>query len=283
MTVRSRNPIVDEIFYNDAAREYCASLPLEHFMESTPTSTQRAITLASLALVTAVRPDVHVFNELLIQYPTTDIHTIGRVVPDNMVAIHDGPIRADGSFNTPFEDAKPFWVLEYVSEGNKRKDYVDNMRRYEKALAVPYYLLFEPHKRQLVLFKLNTRKKYATVHPTAAERYPIPELELEIGLMDDWVRYWFRGELLALPAELAAEVEDMRRKLRKANRNVKIAKEETRVEREARIAAEKRTKAAEEALSDTEERARNAAEAFQTEIARLREELAASRRQPGDQ
>ena len=38
-------------------------------MEATAQGTQREITLASLALVKARRPQVHVFNELLVQYP----------------------------------------------------------------------------------------------------------------------------------------------------------------------------------------------------------------------
>jgi hypothetical protein len=36
-------------------------------MEAATQARQRAITLACLALVCAVRPDVHLFNELLVQ------------------------------------------------------------------------------------------------------------------------------------------------------------------------------------------------------------------------
>jgi Uma2 family endonuclease len=226
MSIKSRNPIVDEVYYEEAARDYCRSLPLEHFMESTPTSTQRAITLASFALIRAARPDVHVFNELLIQYPVGDIHTIGRVVPDNMVVTHDGPIRAEGSFNTPFEEAKPFLVMEYVSEGNKRKDYADNFRRYEQDLRVPHYLLFEPHKHLLNLFKLTTRRKYSSVKPNREDRLDAPELELEVGTLDDWVRFWFRGKLLPLPAELAAELAEAKKRLRQAERRAEAAEAE---------------------------------------------------------
>src|SRR5690242_3756816 len=52
------------ISYDNYARDYLRKLPLEHFMESTDQATQRAITLASLALVAAARKDFHVFNEL---------------------------------------------------------------------------------------------------------------------------------------------------------------------------------------------------------------------------
>jgi hypothetical protein len=32
-----------------------------------------------------------------------------------------------------------------------------------------------------------------------------PELEPEVALLDRWVRYWFRGELVPLPGELVKE------------------------------------------------------------------------------
>ena len=35
-----------------------------------------------------------------------------------------------------------------------------------------------------------------------AGRLTIPDLELEVGLIDGWVRYWHRGALLSLPGEL---------------------------------------------------------------------------------
>src|SRR5688572_7655358 len=60
---------LQEVAYERAAQEYLRNLPLEHFMEATAQATQREITLASLALVRARRPDFHVFNELLVQYP----------------------------------------------------------------------------------------------------------------------------------------------------------------------------------------------------------------------
>ena len=77
--------VLVEISYEKAAREYLRRLPLEHFMESTPQATQRKITVESLDLVAAQRPDVQVFNELLVQYPLPRRKRPGQVVPDNMV------------------------------------------------------------------------------------------------------------------------------------------------------------------------------------------------------
>jgi Uma2 family endonuclease len=198
--------------YEREAQAYLRSLPLEHFMEATAQATQRAITLASLALVMARRPDVHVFNELLVQYPVRGRRKLGQVVPDNMVVVTTERIRAQSSYNVPLEPARPFWVMEYVSPNNPRKDYEDSFLKYERQLKVPYYLIFHPDTQDLTLYRHN-RRKYVTVRPNAHGRYAIPELDLEVGLLDGWVRYWYQGELLPLPADLQRDLEAARRQL----------------------------------------------------------------------
>src|ERR1700747_1859976 len=85
--------------YERAARVYERSLPLEHFMEAIAQGTQRKITLESLDLVHADRPDFQVFNELLIQYPFGRQQQIRRVVPDNFVVVDPEPVKASGSFD----------------------------------------------------------------------------------------------------------------------------------------------------------------------------------------
>ncbi len=199
-----------EAAYAEYAREYLRSLPLEHFMEATAQATQREITLESLALVKARRPDVQVFNELLVQYRRRGQKRLGQIVPDNMVVLHKEPIKADGSYDVPIQPAEPFWVLEYVSKSNKRKDYEENFDKYERELKVPYYLTFYPDNQELTLYHLRNRK-YVTVRPNENDRYAIPELDLELALLDGWVRYWYQGKLLPLPAELQSELEAVRR------------------------------------------------------------------------
>jgi Uma2 family endonuclease len=190
-----------EIRYYQAAQDYLRKLPLEHFMESTLQATQRKITLESLDLVHARRPEVQIFNELLVQYPLPRKKRPGQVVPDNMVVVHSAPIKAEGSYDVPLQPVPPFWVLEYVSKNNRRKDYDDNMRRYEHELKVPYYMLFVPDEQELTLYR-HTGERYVSVPPDEHGRYELNELELSIGLVDGWVRYWFRGQLLPLPADL---------------------------------------------------------------------------------
>lgn len=222
--------MVLKIAYEEAARKYLSRLPLEHFMESTPQATQRKITLESLDLVQAERADVHIFNELLFQYRLPRRKKLGQVVPDNMVVRHEGRIKARGSYDVPLQPAGPFWVLEYVSPSNPRKDYVENRVKYELELKVPYYLLFAPESQVLSLYR-HTGKRYLRVRPNAEGRCEIAELELEVGLQDGWMRYWFRGKLLPLPAEMLRELAEGKRALAEERQ----ARAE---ERRARVAAE---------------------------------------------
>ena len=211
--------------YEKAAQEYLRKLPLEHFMESTPQATQREITVSSLALMRARRPDFHLFNELLVQYPWPGRKRFGQVVPDNMVVLHPGPIDVIGSYDLPLQPAGPFWVLEYVSKSNRRKDYKDNMQKYEHELKVPYYLLFDPDKEKMTLFH-HTGERYGKVAPDANGRCLIEELEIEVGLLDGWVRFWHRGKLMMMPADLLRDLESTQRHLAEANRRAEAAERE---------------------------------------------------------
>lgn len=199
------------VSFAHAAAEYLRGLLPEHFMEATSQATQRKITLESLDLVHARRPEVQVFNELLVQYRRRGQQQIVQVVPDNMVVIHPEPVQAEGSFDVPLQEPiKPFWMLEYVSRGTTRKDYEDSFQKYERDLKVPYYLLFYPADQELTLYRHNGRK-YVSVRPNEQDRYAIAELQLEIGLLDRWARYWYQGALLPLPGDLLRDLEEERR------------------------------------------------------------------------
>jgi Uma2 family endonuclease len=103
----------------------------------------------------------------------------------------------------------PLWVLEYVSKHSERKDYEDSFRKYERELQVPYYLVFYPDNQDVTLFHLQGRK-YRSVTANAAGRHPIRELDLELALREGWVRYWYQGQLLPLPADLQRENQQLR-------------------------------------------------------------------------
>lgn len=217
-------PALIEVAYAETARQYLRKLTLENHMEATSQATQRKITLESLDLVQARRPEVQLFNELLVQYPRPGHKKPGQVVPDNMVVLHDKPIKADGSYDVPIQPVGPFWVLEYVSKSNKRKDYDDNFDKYEQELKVPYFLLFYPDNQDLTLYRLHNGK-YVSVKPNERDRYAIPELELELALLDGWVRYWFRGELLPLPAQMLHDLEAAQRQTEEQRRRAENAEQ----------------------------------------------------------
>jgi hypothetical protein len=242
--------------YADAAEAYLRSLPPEHFMEAVPQATQRKISLESLDLVHAHSADVQVFNELLIQYPFGRHKRIRQVVPDNTVIRHAEPIEAVGSYDIPFQPVSPFWVMEYVSKGSKRKDYEDSYRKYERELKVPYCLLFDCDTQEARLVRHNGRG-YVAVGPNSEGRLAIPELDLEVALLSGLVRFWLQGELLLLPAEMQKELSDARRRLRQA-------KERTRQ-------AEERIRHAGERIQQAEARIRTANERIERARARLRE------------
>jgi Uma2 family endonuclease len=260
-----RPRVFTEILYHEAAQEYLRSLPLEHFMEATPQAHQREITLASLSLVHAQRPEVQYFNELLVQYPVKGRKKPKQVVPDNMVVIHPEPIRAEGSFDLPLQPAQPFWMLEYVSRSSKRKDYDDNMQRYEHELRVPYYLLFQPDVQELTLYRHNDTR-YVSVKPNEAGRFALQELELEAALLDGWVRFWFRGELLPLPADLLRQVGEFRQLWQDERR--RADDEKRRADDEKHRADDEKHRADDEKhrADDAEQRAA----AAEQELARLR-------------
>jgi Uma2 family endonuclease len=262
MATTKPRPLV-ALAYEEAAQNYLRSLPLEHFMEATPQATQRKITLESLDLVSARRGDVYVFNELLVQYPRPRQRRPGQVVPDNMVVLSDKPIEAETSYNVPLEPAGPFWVLEYVSKHNKRKDYEKSFEQYERELKVPYYLVFYPEAEDLTLYH-HSGKNYVTVKPNKHGRYPIPPLEIDVKILDGWVRFWHKGRLLPLPAELQQELAAAGRRANEAERRA--------------TEAERRATEAERRATEADNRAAE----LQGRLARAEQELARMRaaRQP---
>jgi Uma2 family endonuclease len=243
MPTQLPRPALEAIFFAEA-QAYLRSLPLEHFMESIGQSTQRKITVESLDLVEARRPDVQVFSELLVQYQLPGETKIRQIVPDNMIVIHDQPIEADVSFDLPLQPVGPFWALEYVSKNSKRKDFEINLKKYEQELKVPYYLHFYPQVQELSLFHLKPRaRRYRTVLPNQHGRYPIPEIEVELAILDGWVRYWYQGDLLPLPADMRQQLDEARRELRETvaatRRQIEDMQQQLKDEQEARRALER--------------------------------------------
>src|SRR5579864_6939837 len=84
MSAPPAKPLTREDYERDA-REYHASLPLEHFMEATPQATQREVTLASFNELKSRLAGIGYFNELQVQVRPEG--KVERAVPDNMVVL----------------------------------------------------------------------------------------------------------------------------------------------------------------------------------------------------
>jgi hypothetical protein len=209
MSAPSVQPWTREDYARDA-RAYRASLPLEHFMEATPQATQREITLASLNELKSRFAGMGYFNELLVQKRYRDV--LERAVPDNMVVLGDPGTAYRGSYAIEYETCPVLLVLEYISRNDPEKDYDKNFEKYEGVFAFPYYLIFDPEVQSLLLYHLFDGR-YVPVEETVRHRLPIAELDLEVALLDGWVRFWYRGELLPVPAELREQMARLREQM----------------------------------------------------------------------
>jgi Uma2 family endonuclease len=191
--------------YEAAAWEYYRTLPLEHFMESTRQSPQKKTAMVGFDLLALLRGDLQHFSELLVQYFFGD--KLCRVVPDNMLVITSEPMRERSNYAIELEPEPPFMMLEWVSDSSEDKDYVDTFRKYEQELRVPYCLFFHLEKRDLAVYQHNGQH-YVKLEPNLDGRIEIPELELEIGLLDGWARFWYQGKLLEVPTELKQQLNE---------------------------------------------------------------------------
>lgn len=196
-------PTQEEVARRDAeldesAREYYRSLPVEDTIDTVPQANARRALLSSFRVIKAKRPDLHYFNELLIEYRTAD-GSPGRVVPNNFVTVHPEPIKAGNSFDLSEQPTRPLLALEYVTE-YRRPEFKQNRAKYERDLRIPYYLRVYPHDGRIAMYSLRD-DRYTAAQLNAEGRFAVPELESEFGVVDGAVRVWFRGELVPLIAE----------------------------------------------------------------------------------
>jgi Uma2 family endonuclease len=223
---------LQESDYERFAQEYSRGLSGQHFGEIVPQATQRKITVESLDLLSFRQPEVQVFSELSVQYTVRGRRAPREVVPNHMVVVTTKPVRPIKTYDLTQKPApvRPFWVLDYVVPDNPRRDYDDDLDYYERELRVPYCLQFLLETLELTLYRHNKRK-YVTVKPNPHGRYPIPDLDLEVGLLDGRVRYWYQGELLPLPADLQRDLDAARRQAEAARREAEAARREAEEEK----------------------------------------------------
>jgi PAS domain-containing protein len=111
-----------------------------------------------------------------------------------------------------------------------RKDYKQSFAKYERELKVPYCLMYYPDQEDLRVWR-HTGEEYERLTANAEGRYAIPELELEVAVRGGWVRFWHRGELLPLPADLLGQLDQERQRAEQERQRAEQ-------ERQQRLAAE---------------------------------------------
>ena len=182
------------------------NLPLELFTEATPHAMQREITMVSLRLLPGRRPDVHPFNELLVQYKHRG--QLRNIAPDNMLVLGVLPARDRLRFSVENEKLAPYLTFEYVSAGREQKDYRDNFAKYEIELKVPYCIMFKIQAQDLRVWRHNGQR-YERQLAKGEGQIAVDRLDIEVGILDRWIRFWHQGDLLELPWEIASRVQEM--------------------------------------------------------------------------
>ena len=234
-------------YFDRAADEYRAFLKKKHpahFWKSVAESEQRHITNTSLDMLASKRSDVHVYGELLIQW-RNEKGKLRRVVPDNMIVLAEERPDVTMNFAIEVQKSRPFFVLEYVTETNKRKHHQKSYGKYEAELKVPYYTIFQLDDRKLSLLAYDKKQgKYQSLPPNQNGRYAIRELDLEVGLLDGWARFWWKGALLLTTTELHAEVVEARKQLEVRKRKLTAIEDKDRLIAEMQAELERLRKSA---------------------------------------
>ncbi len=142
--------------------------------------------------------------------------------PDWML-VHPLSPRADGlprrSYTPHAEGPVPLVVMEFLSTRHQGEY---SMRRtgqlgkwffYEQVIRVPIYVIFRPLQGTLEVHRLDEFGHYKPVEADAHNRYPIPVLDLRLGIWSGtygdraghWLRWWdSSGVLLPWSEERAS-------------------------------------------------------------------------------
>jgi hypothetical protein len=92
-------------------------------------------------------------------------------------------------------------------------------------------LLFEPVLQKLQLFR-HDGERYVELEANPHGRLAVRDLDLEVAILDGWVRFWHQGKLLPLPAEREVEMVELRQSIdaetKRADAETRRADAETR-------------------------------------------------------
>jgi putative restriction endonuclease len=141
------------------------------------------------------------------------------------------------------EKAHPVIVIEYVSgDGSEERDQTPDTGKfwvYEQRIQSRFYAIHDPDREELSVYEL-IRGKYQPLLPTAAGRFRIPPMELDLGIWHGeylsapaaWLRAWdLNGNLIPTPQEIVE------------HEQLQVERERNRAEREQSRADQERNRA----------------------------------------
>jgi hypothetical protein len=179
--------------YLQAAREYHHSVSSIYFRKATTQAKQRDIISFALDQILHYRPDLEYIIEMLTQQLVEG--RLVQVMVTTAVVLGELPSRWRDTYQ-PHEELPLFWALDYIFPGDPDGRFVRNRYIFEHELRVPYYLTHEMIGMSAVLHLYrHDGTAYQPVPPNKHGRYAVPELDIEVGLIDGWARLWFKGKL----------------------------------------------------------------------------------------
>ncbi len=200
----------------------------------------------------------------------------GAVAPD-WLCVLGVPQTLEGKLRRSYvlwqERVVPTVVVEFVSgTGREERDPTPGSGKfwvYERAIGVPYYLIFDGFRGTLEAFALRDGR-YTPMTANANGRYGIPELEVEAGLwwgayggLPDtlpWLRWWDTAGNLLLDGGERAELERQRAALERQRaeterQEAQAAQQEAEAERQRASAAQQEAEAERQRASAAQQEA----------------------------
>jgi len=96
--------------------------------------------------------------------------------PDVMVAFPE---------DNPFYNSQPILIAEVLSESTRKFDMVDKFIQYQKLVTLQYYLLVEPDKQMVIIYKKTEENEWeASSFASIADIIELPKLNISIALKD---------------------------------------------------------------------------------------------------
>lgn len=190
-----------------------------------------------------LRRSVYLSAELPVYYPAEPMFA-----PD-LLAVVDVATHERRSWVTQHEGKGLDFVLEINVSGNRKKDFEDNVVRYER-LRIPEYFAFDVSRARLAGWRLAGEKvrAYEPIVPQGG-RWPSQVLDLDLSLEGGQLRFFHGNAPLLDARELIARLSTMvDEALHRAEQEAHRAEEEgRRAEQEARRAEEEARRAEQEA------------------------------------